>query len=196
MKMLRLVWVGVLLLLVGCGLTTSTVLDDIDSITPKVTPQIESSVSKSFRADAPLLLVTNNKYGRILNDMILGHWERQDYISNHEYVKLENFSGTAEYNLTLGGTFDLDENVGLGIISGLTLMIIPDFLTFTYDLEYTLTNVKTGQVYKSKIHERKEEMKWLLFVVIFPISWYQQINYTDMIAEHVYQDFVKQGAFQ
>ena len=80
------------------------------------------------------------------------------------------------------------------IISGLTLTIIPSFVDQEYSLVYTLENVKTGKVYETRVNETESMTMWLLFFPAFPFSMIGSMNTMEHLSEHVYQDFVKQGA--
>ena len=186
-----------IMMLGGCAITTSTdKLSELEPLVPNMTPKIESSVSKGFTSEGGVQLVTDNKMGRLLNDAILVHWEENGYIESHEYVKLENFTEGVRYTLTLSGSYELSENTAAGVISGLTLMIIPNIIDNIYDLTYTLKDNETGKTYVSRVQETKSEMRCLLFIVVFPVSIYQLSTYYVDMAEHVYQDFIAQGAFQ
>lgn len=183
-------------LLSGCMTFSGNQLSELRPIKPRVTVAIEESVSKDFRFHLDGGgMVTSNKAGRMINDMVLDNWKNQNYISNYSYVKLEDFTNTADYNLTLKGTQLGESSVPLQLLSGLSLFIIPDSINTTYDLEYALKNVKTGKTYTSKVTDNVKSVHWLLFSLAFPFSGNGQITTMDRISEHVYQDFVRQGAF-
>jgi len=184
------------LLNTGCMTFSGTQLSDLKSIKPNITVAIEESISKDFKFHLDGGgMVTSNKAGRMINDMVLDHWKNQKYISDYKYVELEKFTETADYNLTLKGTQMGESSVGMQILSGLTLMIIPHSVKTTYDLEYVLKNVKTGKTYTSKATDDVSTTMWLLFFPAFPFSGSGLTNTIERISEHVYQDFVKQGAF-
>ncbi|MGR8998205.1 MAG: hypothetical protein ACU88J_04050 [Gammaproteobacteria bacterium] len=180
----------------GCMTFSGTQLSDLKPIKPNITVTIEESISKDFEFHLDGGgMVTSNKAGRMINDMVLDHWKDQKYISDYKYVKLEKFTESADYDLTLKGTQMGESSVGMQIISGLTLMIIPYSVKTTYDLEYVLKNVKTGKIYTSKVTDDVSSRMWLLFFPAFPFSGLGLANTIERISEHVYQDFVKQGAF-
>ena len=180
----------------GCMSFSGDKLTELKPIKPKVTVAIEESVSQSFNfhLDGGGMM-TSNKAGRNINDAILDEWKSQNYISNYDYVPLEKFSGKADYNLTLKGSQIGDSSVAMQVISGLTLLIIPHFVDTTYDLEYVLKNVKTGKTYTAKATDSFSMMWWLFYFPACPVSMLGYFNTVDRISEHVYQDFVKQGAF-
>ena len=190
------IFILIALLNTGCMTFSGARLSDLKPIKPSITVSIEESISKDFKFHLDGGgMVTSNKAGRIINDMVLDHWKNQKYISGYKYVELEKFTETADYNLTLKGTQMGKSSVGMQVLSGLTLMIIPHSVKTTYDLEYVLKNVKTGKTYTSKATDDVSATMWLLFFPAFPFSGLGLANTIERISEHVYQDFVKQGAF-
>jgi hypothetical protein len=190
------IFIVIVLLNTGCMTFSGTQLSDLKPINPNVTVAIEESISKDFKFHLDGGgMVTSNKAGRMINDMVLDHWKNQKYISGYKYVELEKFTETADYDLTLKGTQMGESSIGMQILSGLTLMIIPHSVKTIYDLEYVLKNVKTGKTYTSKVTDDVSTTMWLLFFPAFPFSGSGLANTIERISEHVYQDFVKQGAF-
>jgi ribosomal protein S8 len=63
--------------------------------------------------------------GRIINEGILEVWKEKGYIESSEYVKSSEFTGQADYNLTLSGSAYGESSILLQILSGLTLLIFP-----------------------------------------------------------------------
>jgi len=184
-----------LISLSGCMTFSAEKLAELEAIEPKVTPRIEESIGDfTFHLDGGGL-VSSNKAGRLLNNAVLENWEDNDYISSFEYVEKEKFTGEVQYNLTLEGKQKGKSSVGMQVLSGLTLFIIPHSVETSYDLVYILENVNTGKIYKSEVSEGMKTVSWLLFFPAFPFSFIGASNTYENIAEHVYQDFVRQGAF-
>ena len=170
-------------------------LADIEPIMPETSPFIEQSVGNfTFHLDGGAL-VTDNKAGRILNDAVLKNWKNNNYISDSIYVKKEKFTRNSQYHLTLKGHQEGKSSVFMQVISGLTLFIIPHSIDTSYDLTYELIEVKTGKKYQTRISEDMTTTNWLLFFPAIPFSMVGAANTYDRIAEHAYQNFVKQGAF-
>jgi len=172
-------------------------LSELEPIKPLISPKIETTVSKDYIYDIDVMqLVTSNKDGRMVNDRVIETlWKSNDYISESTYVELGNFTGNADYNLTLSGKHVVDSSTAMQILSGLTLTIIPYFVDQEYDLIYTLENVKTGKTYTSRVNETESMTGWLLFFPAFPFSLIGSMNVIEHLSEHAYQDFVQQGAF-
>ena len=160
-----------------------------------ISPVIEESIGDfTFHLDGGKM-VTSNKAGRLLNDTILENWKDNNYISDFTYVKKENFTGNAQYNLTLKGQQKGESSVFMQVISGLTLVLIPNTIETSYNMIYELEEVKTGKKYTAQVNENMSTTQWLLFLPALPFSFIGAMNTYERIAEHVYQGFVKQGAF-
>ena len=194
----KLYSIGILLTsLSGCMTFSGDKLAELEPIEPMVSPKIETTVSKDYIYDIDVMqVVTSNKDGRMVNERVIELlWKNNGYISDSTYVKLGAFTGNADYNLTLSGSHKVDSSTAMQIISGLTFAIIPSFVDQEYSLVYTLENVKTGKVYETRVNETESMTMWLLFFPAFPFSMIGSMNTMEHLSEHVYQDFVKQGAF-
>jgi len=179
----------------GCMTFSGDKLTELETIKPITSPQIEESIGDfTFHLDGGAM-VTDNKAGRMINDVILEKWKANNYISDFTYVKKENLTGNAQYNLTLKGHQEGESSVFMQVISGLTLLIIPHTVDTSYNLIYELENVKTGKKYKTEVSENMSSINWLLFFPALPFSFIGANNTYDHLSEHVYQNFVKQGAF-
>jgi len=197
-QLLKLSSVGILLsLMTGCMTFSGDKLSDLEPIKPIVSPKIETTVSPNYQYDIDVMqVITSNKDGRMVNDRVIDIlWKDKGYISDSKYVKLGNFTGNADYNLTLSGRHIVDSSTAMQIISGLTLTLIPYTVDQEYDLVYTLENTKTGKTYTTKANETESMWGWLLFFPAFPFSMVGSMNTMEHLSEHIYQDFVKQGAF-
>lgn len=197
-KILKLCGFGTLMAtMTGCMTFSGDKLSELEPIKPLVSPKIETTVSPDYQYDIDVMqVITSNKDGRMVNERVIElPWKDNGYISEANYVKLGEFTGNADYNLTLSGRHTVDSSTAMQIISGLTLMLIPYTVDQEYDLVYTLENVKTGKTYTAKANETESMVGWLLFFPAFPFSMLGSINAMEHLSEHVYQDFVSQGAF-
>lgn len=189
---------GALLLSIsGCMTFSGDKLSELEPIKPSASPKIEITVSPNYQYDIDVMqVVTSNKDGRMVNQRVIEQpWRDNGYISAASYVKLGKFSGNADYNLTLSGRHTVDSSTTMQIISGLTLMIIPYTVDQTYDLIYTLENVKTGKTCTASASETESLVGWLLFFPALPFSMLGSMHAMEHLSEHIYQDFVRQGAF-
>ncbi len=194
----RLCSVGILLILLnGCMTVSGNKLAELESIEPMVSPKIEITVSKDFVYEVgDKQVTTSNKDGRKVNEKVIETlWKNNGYISDSSYVEYGHFSGNADYNLSLSGSHKDDSSIVMQIINGLTLMFIPYAIHQEYNLVYTLENLKTGKTYTTKANESETMVRSILFFPVFPFSMNGSMNSMKHLSEHVYQDFVKQGAF-
>jgi hypothetical protein len=197
-QVLKLCSAGILLTsMTGCMTFSGDRLSELEPIVPLISPKIETTVSKDYIYDIDVLqVITSNKDGRMVNERVIETlWESNGYISDSTYVELGNFTGTADYNLTLSGSHKVDSSNAMQIISGLTLMLIPYTVDQEYNLIYTLENVKTGKTYTAKANETESMIGSILFLPAFPFSLIGSMNSMEHLSEHIYQDLVKQGAF-
>jgi len=187
----------ILSLSTGCMTFSGDKLSDLEPIKPMASPSIETSVSPDYKYDIDVMqVITSNKDGRMVNDRIIDIlWKDKGYISDSKYVELGSFTGNADYNLTLSGRHIVDSSTVMQILSGLTLTIIPYTVDQEYDLVYTLENTKTGNTYTTEVNETESMWGWLLFFPAIPFSMVGSMNAIEHLSEHIYQDFVKQGAF-
>jgi len=176
---------------------SGNLLAELEPIEPMVSPRIETTVSSDYKYDINVMqVITSNKDGRMVNDRIIDIlWTDNDYIADSTYVKLGEFSGNADYNLTISGKHTVDSSTAMQILSGLTLLLIPSSVNEDFDLIYTLENVSTGKVYTASAKETMSTTMWILFLPALPFSLIGSLNTVEHISEHIYQDFVKQGAF-
>ncbi|TXL18548.1 hypothetical protein BMR06_13520 [Methylococcaceae bacterium HT5] len=197
MKLLLKVYSTTILLtsLSGCMTFSGDKLAEIESITPASSPLIEESIGDFTMHLDGGAMVTHNKAGRIINDAVLEVWKKNNYISDFTYVPKQEFTGNAEYNLTLKGHQEGKSSVAMQFFSGLTLFLLPYNVNTTYDLIYELEEVETGKKYTTHVAEDMRSIQWLLFFPAFPFSFIGADNTYDRLAEHAYQDFVKKGAF-
>lgn len=197
-KVFRLCRLGALIVsMTGCMTFSGDKLSELEPILPLTSPRIETTVHSDYRYDIDVMqVITSNKDGRMVNERVIElPWKDNGYISEASYVKLGQFTGNADYNLTLSGRHKVDSSTAMQIISGLTLMLIPYTVDQEYDLVYTLENVKTGKTYTARANETESMIGWLLFFPAFPFSMLGSMNAMEHLSEHIYQDFVRQGAF-
>ena len=133
----RLLLVLSIVLLTGCSITTAgNNLDDVTPAPGKIRPAVEETVGNfSFHLDGGKM-VTSNKAGRILNDIILDRWQEAGFITGHTYVETSNFSDASVYRVTLSGHQEGESSIFLQLISGLTLTAIPYYVNTKMDVYF------------------------------------------------------------
>ena len=186
-----------LFLVSGCVYTTvGTKLAPITPPQPVFHPSIEYTVGDfSFTLEGGKL-ITSNYAGRELSDAIFKSWKDRGYISDVQYVEKSAFTGKADYDLTLSGTLYGESSIGVQILSGLTLMILPYSVTQHYDIQYLLQDVKTGEKYSAAVEESNKTYVELFLVLALPFGQRGQNETMQRIGDHLYEQFRGQGAFQ
>ncbi|HVN87710.1 MAG TPA: hypothetical protein VMW17_22970 [Candidatus Binatia bacterium] len=191
-------WVLVPLLAAsGCTYTTvGTKLSPIAPPRPVVQPAIEHTVGDfSFTLEGGKM-VTSNFVGHVLNDSIMSAWKDHGYIREARYVESSAFSGQADYNLTLSGSQYGESSIGMQILSGLTLTLLPYSVTQHYDLHYTLQDTKSGKQYSASVQESNETYVELFLLFALPFGQRGQAETVARMGDHLYDQLRQQGAFQ
>lgn len=186
-----------LLLALGTGCLTFAGggLPAIEPTPPTLRGKLEESVGDfSFTLEGGAM-VTDNKAGRVLNEEILSRWKKKGYIAEHEYVRSSQFTGTADYNLTLSGSQYGDSSIILQILSGVTLLLLPYPVDTRYDIQYTIENVKTGAKYSAAVEDSYTTWIEFLLLVAAPVSTRGASKTWDHMADHLYEQLRAQGAF-
>ena len=140
-------------------------------------------------------LVKSYKAGTVINDEIMENWKDNNYISDFIYTKDENSSGNVQYKLKLRGHQQDTASTLMQFFSAITFLVIPTTKETSYDLIYELEELQTGKKYITAISDYIKTTTWLIYFPALPFSSIGANNTFERIAEHVYQDFVAQGAF-
>lgn len=158
-------------------------------------PSIEQTVGDfSFHLEGGKM-VTSNKAGRNVNKLIMDRWRKRGLISTETYVRSSQFTGKADYNLTLAGHQEGESSVFMQVLSGLTLFIIPYWVNTEFDLVYTLEHVATGRKFQAHAADSHRTIVDLLLLPITPFAMGGAIRTYNRLADHVYDQFAEQGAF-
>jgi hypothetical protein len=187
---------GPALLCSGCIALAGDQLPDIEPRPLGVPPpSIEQTVGDfSFHLDGGKM-ITSVKAGRTVNRFILDRWQRRGLITRETYVKSSGFSRKAEYNLTLRGHQEGESSVLLQVLSGLTLFIIPYSVNTKFDLVYTLEHVESGQKFEAEASDSYRTITQLLLFPISPFALGGAQRTYNRLADHIYEQFAVQGAF-
>jgi hypothetical protein len=179
----------------GCITRAGGNLPPIAPAPPVEKPTLEQTVGDFEFTLEGGKMVTSTKMGRTLNDEILKRWKKKGYIADHSYVKAAEFTGSADYNLTLSGSQYGDSSIAGQILSGLTLLIIPYTVDTKYDVQYVLENVKTGAKFSASVEDSYHTIVELFLFLALPISARGQSETMDNMADHLYEQLRAQGAF-
>jgi hypothetical protein len=186
-----------LLLVSGCAYTTAgTKLAPIIPPQPAFKPSVEQTVGDFSYTLEGGKMVTSNFAGRLLNESILGAWKDRGYISEARYVEKGAFSGKPHYNITLSGTQYGASSIGLQVLSGLTLFLVPYTVTQSYDIQYSLVDVKTGKKFSASVQESNKTYVELFLLFALPVAQRGQTQMMERMGDHLYEQLYRQGAFQ
>jgi hypothetical protein len=184
-------------LISGCAYTTKgNKLGPITPPSPAFQPAIEHTVGDFSYSLEGGKLVTSNFAGKLVNEQILDGWKDRKYISDQHYVESGAFTGKADYNLTLSGSQYGESSIGMQILSGLTLFLIPYTVKQNYDIQYTLSDVKTGKKYTGSVQESNKIYAELFLLFALPFGQQGQKEMFERIGDHLYNQLNQEGAFQ
>lgn len=179
----------------GCVTIAGNALRDLERTSPVEVPRVEQTVGNySFHLDGGKM-ITSNKAGRILNDQILERWRKWGYISGHVYKKSSQFSGNADYEITLSGTQDGDSSILLQLVSGLTLCTLPYYVNTHLDVAYDVRDRRAGTTYHAAVRDSFNTVISLLLVPFSPFAQGGRSKTWDRIAANLYEQLRSQGAF-
>ncbi len=179
----------------GCITIAGGQLPAIQPTPPSVRATVEETIGDFQFTLEGGKMITSNKAGRLLNDEILSRWKKRGYIAEHTYVPSSQFTGKADYNLTLSGSQYGDSSIIMQILSGLTLYLIPHSVETWYDIQYTLENVKTGAKLSAAVEDSHATWFELFLIVASPFSMRGVSKTWDSMADHLYEQLHGQGAF-
>lgn len=140
-------------------------------------------------------MITSNKAGRDLNEQLLRRWKKKGYVSEFSYVESSRFTGKADYQLVLTGSQYGDSSIGAQILSGLTLLLLPYTVNTSYDVQYTLEKVATGERYSATVEDSFHTTVELLLFLAAPVSMRGFSSTMDAMSDHLYQQLRDKGAF-
>ena len=167
-----------------------------EPVAPEILPNLQQTVGNfSFHLDGGKM-ITSNKAGRMVNDELLKVWKRKGYIKGSEYVKSSQFTGQADFNLTLSGSLYGRSSIFMQILSGLTLFVIPHTIEQRFDIQYTLENVRTKEKFGASVEDSYTQ--WSQLFLIFGAPWSQRgaRSTYEVMADHLYEQLRRDGAFE
>ena len=129
------------------------------------------------------------------NRKILRTWKDRGYVSDFERISKRKPAGNTEYTLTLHGHM-YNDNMPLFLLSLLTYGFIPTCTDRHVVLEYKLTNEETGQDYTAFASDYYREWFGIIFLPLCLKSTEGMTRTQERLADHIYQQFHDQGAFQ
>jgi hypothetical protein len=188
---------GLLCSATGCVYTVAgTKLPPITPSSPSFQPIVEYTVGDFAFTLEGGKMITSNYAGRLLNNGIMASWKDRGYIGGGKYVESQAFSRTADYNVTLSGSQYGESSIGMQILSGLTLFLIPHSVTHQYDVQYAVEDVKTGKKYRAAVQECDKTYLELFLLFALPIANNGHKDTLQRMGDHLYEQLRRQGAFE
>ncbi len=139
--------------------------------------------------------MSGEQLGRWLSREILTRWARNGLADTHEVESPEQ-AGTADYRLVVSGSGSEHSRAALGFLQALTALTLPVTYTDTFEIACRLEHAETGQRFRARAEETVRRTESLLLIPALP--WHQS-GYRatfDVLASHLYQQLVDQGAFE
>ena len=184
-----------LVVLSGCVTIAGKNLEPISPPPPERHGTVEYTIGDfAFTLDGGKM-ISSTKAGRILTDNILKRWKKSGYIDDYTYVKSGDFTGNADYQLTLSGSQYGESSIAMQILSGLTLLVLPNSTNVKYDIQYVLEDVASGSRYSAAVQDSYKEWTELLLIVALPVSARGANATMNVMADHAYDQLREKGAF-
>jgi hypothetical protein len=187
----------------GCLHLSQDLLSPVEISPSPFKPFVEYQVSPNFQVSTPgggyIKLATSNKIGRELMNEALQRWKKKGYIAGFEYINHTrgDFTVDSELRLILGGSGTMKSNVGLQVLSGLTLLVIPVYGEQTFDVTVMGTRADLeGREFHAAAKEGVEE--WIQLFLL-PTMFFAPGVDSDArarVGDHVYLQLQEQGAFE
>jgi len=159
-------------------------------------PTVEHTVGDFTFAMAGADMKPSHLDGKLLSKEIMCAWKERGYIRDAEFVDEGEFSGTADYHLTLSGSQHNDSSFLMELLNALTLMFLPYSVTQEYDLHYVLHDVKTGATYQASVQGADKTQIEIFLLLTFPVNPRGHSVTINRMGAHLYDQFYRQGAFQ
>ena len=178
----------------GCLTFAGGALEEIEPLEAGRAGVLEYTVGDfEFTLDGGKM-VTSNRMGRDLQEQLLMRWEESGYISSFSYVPDGQFSGNADYELTLNGSQYGESSIFLQLLSGLTLMVLPYSVDTNYDINYVLAD-RAGNRHSAAVADSYTTWVEVLLILAAPVSLSGANSTWDKMAHHLYGQLHSKGAF-
>lgn len=136
---------------------------------------------------------SNNAVLKEVSSRILGRWKSENIVS--AFGPAGALPAAPTYTLTVSGFRNEDSSIPGAVFCGLTFFLLPTSSTLTYDLTFDLVNNSTGRHYKSHTKNSVTTYQQLFLLPATPFYLKAYNDAFNDIADYVYDDLRKQGAF-
>lgn len=186
------------ILLVGCVTVNEEMLRKVTVIPPQnpaTTVEIKSGElilqhNGEGKNNAPLSATT------VMNAKAKGlmiRWKLKELIADYDFPG--GLKKDPDYTIIFSGTRNEESSLPMAFLSGLTFMIIPVSVTLTYDLNVEFINNHTQKHYFVKVKNGVTTWMDIFLLPALPFSMIGSINSTHDMADYLYEELRKQGAF-
>ena len=159
-------------------------------------PRIEHTTGDFGFAWGEAALTPSTIDGYLLSSEIMDAWAARGYAVPARFVEAKEFSGKAEYQLTLSGSQRNAASFFLETLNALTLMLFPYPVTQHYDLTYVLEDRMSGKTYSATVQGWDVTYVGLLVLPAFPFAPRGHRATMQEIGDNLYEQFRLQGAFE
>jgi hypothetical protein len=180
----------------GCQTLAGRKLPSIEPPAPSFQPSVEHSVGAFTYVMNSADPKPSTLDGKLLGNEVMRAWKERGYVRDERLVKKGEFSGTADYHLTLSGSQHNEVSFFAEVLSALTLMFAPYTVTQNYDLHYVLEDVHSGAKYTASVQETDQTQVQLFLLFTFPLAKRGHRDTMQRVGDHLYDQFYRQGAFQ
>lgn len=181
----------------GCAyITMGRKLAPITPPRPGFQPAVEYTVGDYSYTLEGGKMTTSEYAGHALSEVILESWKEHAYIRDFRHVEAGAFTGTADYEITMSGSQYGASSVGMQIVSGLTLFLLPYSVAQSYDIQYTLRDRSSDTKYSASVQEANDAYVELFLIFALPFGLMNQHATMARMADHLYDQLYRQGAFQ
>lgn len=197
MKKLMVVF-GLLFFLTGCMMINEQMLRKVNMFPPqKQEMTVEVKTGK--------LIQKLNGEGQnrgvfsgttVLNSVaksIMTRWKEKNIIADYAFPG--ELKKEPDYTITLSGERNEDGSMLAALLGGLTLGILPSSVTLTYELDFEFINNHTQKHYNVKVKNAVTTISQIFLIVALPVSMTGATDAINDMADNLYDELNKQGAF-
>ena len=125
---------------------------------------------------------------------MMGRWKSKGIIS--DYATAGDLKREPDFTLTLSGVRDEESSIPMAVLCALTWLVIPSNATLIYDLDVDLVDNKNQKSYSIKVKNGITMWAGIIFLPFLPISRVGSYHAMNDMADYVYEELRKQGAFE
>lgn len=184
------------ILLVGCVTINEEMLRKV-TITP---PQKPATIVEIKSGELIILLNGESKdkgtSTTVMNAKARGmmlRWMSKDLIADYDFPGA--LKKDPDYTIIFSGTRNEEASMAQAVLSGLTFMIIPVKFTLIYDLNVEFINNHSQKHYFVKVKNGFTTWMDIFLLPALPFSMIGSVNSTHDMADYLYDELRKQGAF-